>query len=186
MEAGEYFTRTLDFHSALAHDVGDRWSNSTPDDEWDVRALENHVTSELVWIPPLFDGLTIAEVGDRFEGDLLGDDEMAAWDAAVAAAKAAIEPADALSRTVHLSFGDFSGGDYLDQVASDLLIHGWDLARGLGVDDTMPADLVERCAAWFVQWEDAYRGAGVIAEPPPVPDGADAQTRLLAAFGRRQ
>jgi hypothetical protein len=33
--------------------------------------------------------------------------------------------------------------------------------------------------------EDAYRGAGAIAGRPPVPDGADAQTWLLAMFGRR-
>jgi len=33
--------------------------------------------------------------------------------------------------------------------------------------------------------EDAYRGAGVIGARLPVPDGADAQTLLLARFGRR-
>jgi hypothetical protein len=33
--------------------------------------------------------------------------------------------------------------------------------------------------------EEGYRGAGAIAARPPVPDGADAQTRLLAMFGRQ-
>jgi hypothetical protein len=33
--------------------------------------------------------------------------------------------------------------------------------------------------------EEAYRSAGAIAARPLVPDGADAQTRLLAMFGRR-
>jgi uncharacterized protein (TIGR03086 family) len=185
MDAVEYFGRTLGFHTSLIHAVGDQWTCATPDDEWDVRALENHVTGELLWMPPLFEGKTIAEVGDRFDGDVLGDTPIATWDAAAAGADAAVAAPDAASRTVHLSFGDFSGADYLDQVGSDLLIHGWDLARGIGADDTMPADLVEYCAAWFENWQEGYRGAGVIAEAPPVPDGADAQTRLLAAFGRR-
>jgi hypothetical protein len=33
--------------------------------------------------------------------------------------------------------------------------------------------------------EDAYRSAGAIAPRPPVPAEADAQTLLLASFGRR-
>jgi hypothetical protein len=45
--------------------------------------------------------------------------------------------------------------------------------------------LVDACAAWFAPIEGAYRSAGAIAGRPPVPDGADAQTRLLAMFGRQ-
>jgi uncharacterized protein (TIGR03086 family) len=185
MDAVEYFGRTLRFHSGIIHMVGDKWSNPTPDDEWDVRALVNHVVGELVWMPPLFDGLTIAEVGDKFDGDVLGDAPLDAWDAAEAGATAAVGAAGASTRTVHLSFGDFPGAGYMDQVGSDLLIHGWDLARGIGADDTMPGDLVAYCTTWFADWQEGYRGAGVIADPPPIPDDADDQTRLLAAFGRR-
>ena len=47
---------------------------ATPCTEWDVRALVNHVLGEIRWAVPLFAGSTIAEVGDRFDGDLLGDD----------------------------------------------------------------------------------------------------------------
>jgi uncharacterized protein (TIGR03086 family) len=185
MDAVDYFGQTLAFHTGLIHAVGDKWSCATPDDEWDVRALENHVVGELLWMPPLFDGKTIEEVGNRFEGDVLGDAPIATWDAAASAAGAAVAAPDAATRIVHLSFGDFSGADYLDQIGSDLLIHGWDLARGIGADETMPAHLVAYCAEWFTNWQEGYRGAGVIAEPPPVPDDADDQTKLLAAFGRR-
>ena len=37
---------------------------------------------------------------------------------------------------------------------------------------------------WFGPNEDAYRAAGAIGPRVPVPDDADAQTRLLAMFGR--
>src|SRR6478736_1587233 len=126
-------------------------------------------------MPPLLDGCTIEEVGDRFDGDVLGDAPIATCDAAAAAP-------DAATRIVHLSFGEFSGADYLDQVASDLLIHGWDLARGIGADDALPDDLLTYCAEWFRSWEAGYRDAGAIADAVSVPDDADAQTKLLAAF----
>jgi uncharacterized protein (TIGR03086 family) len=186
MDAVEYFGRTLDHHTTLVHRIeGDQWSAPTPDEDWDVRALVNHVAGELLWMPPLLDGKTVAEVGDRFDGDVLGDDPSRTWDDAATDAVASADPPDVVGRTVHLSFGDFSGGDYLDQIGSDLLIHGWDLARGIGADDAMPDDLVSYCAQWFSSWEAGYREAGAIADAVPVPDDADAQTKLLAAFGRR-
>jgi uncharacterized protein (TIGR03086 family) len=186
MEAVEYFRRTLDHHGELVRRIGaDQWSAPTPDDEWDVRALTNHVTGELLWVPPLLDGKTIEEVGDRLDGDVLGDDPSGIWEDAATDAASAVALPDVAGRTVHLSFGDCSAADYLDQVGSDLLIHAWDLARGIGADDTMPDDLVAYCAGWFGAWEAGYREAGVIADAVPVADDADAQTRLLASFGRR-
>jgi hypothetical protein len=44
--------------------------------------------------------------------------------------------------------------------------------------------LVASCATWFDAVEDAYRSAGAIAPRPPVLGDADAQTVLLARFGR--
>ena len=66
----------------------DQWSCATPCVDWSVRQLVNHLVSELRWVPPLLAGATVAEVGDRFDGDLLGADPVAAWDAAAAAAAA--------------------------------------------------------------------------------------------------
>jgi uncharacterized protein (TIGR03086 family) len=86
---------------------------------------------------------------------------------------------------VHLSFGDFPGRDYTLQLFADHLIHAWDLARAIGADERLDPELIEPCATWFAAVENAYRSAGAIAERPPVPAGADAQTRLLAQFGRR-
>jgi uncharacterized protein (TIGR03086 family) len=85
---------------------------------------------------------------------------------------------------VHLSFGDFPGRDYTMQLFADLLVHGWDLARAIGADERLDPELVEVCASWFTPLEETYRGAGAIGPRPEVPPDADAQTRLLAAFGR--
>src|ERR1043166_2429090 len=55
------------------------WASDTPCDGWDVRALVNHVTGEDLWTAPLLAGKTIADVGDRFDGDVLGDDPVGAF-----------------------------------------------------------------------------------------------------------
>ena len=61
--------------AALVAGVGaEQWHDDTPCSEWDVRTLVHHLLYEQRWVPPLFEGLTIKQVGDRFEGDLMGDD----------------------------------------------------------------------------------------------------------------
>src|SRR5262245_46329534 len=64
--------------TAISRVVGeirdDHWSLPTPCEGWDVRALVAHVVSEARWTSPLLAGLTIEQVGDQFDGDLLGDD----------------------------------------------------------------------------------------------------------------
>jgi len=165
--------------------IGDhQWQAATPDEHWAVRDLVNHVVGEDLWAPPLLAGSTIAEVGDRFDGDVLGADPKAAWAAASAGVVRAVGEDGAMDRIVHLSFGDFPGREYTMQMFADHLIHAWDLARAIGADERLDSALVASCATWFDSAEDAYRSAGAIAARPPVPGHADAQTVLLARFGR--
>jgi len=179
------YHRAMDAYGDRVHAVPDgQWGAPTPCSEWDVRALVNHVVGENRWAVPLFAGGTVEEVGDRFDGDLLGGDPVAVWDDSAAAAIAAVDDPGAMDRTVHLSFGDFPGREYAMQLLADLLVHGWDLARGIGADQRMDPELVEVCRGWFGGVADAYRSAGAVAARPPVPPGADAQTQLLADFGR--
>jgi uncharacterized protein (TIGR03086 family) len=186
MDTPEILRRGVgEFGARVAQIGGAHWDAATPDTEWNVRDLVAHVVAENLWAVPLFGGATIAEVGDQFEGDILGADPQRSWaDASGPALRAADEPG-AMQRTVHLSFGDFPGHEYAMQLFADHLIHAWDLARAIGADERLDPELVEACAAWFAGMEDGYRSAGAIAARPPVPDGADAQTRLLAMFGRQ-
>jgi uncharacterized protein (TIGR03086 family) len=186
MNAAELFTRSTQEYDKLVREIGDdQWTNPTPSTEWDVRALVNHIVVEDLWAPPLLRGSTIAEVGDRFEGDVLGDDPKATWNQAMDEAVAAANEPGTLDRTTHLSFGDVPGSEYLMQLFADHLIHGWDLARGIGGEDRLDPELVSPCRAWFLEREDLYRGSGAIAERPDLSVGADEQTELLAMFGRR-
>ncbi|TMM36310.1 MAG: TIGR03086 family protein [Actinobacteria bacterium] len=162
----------------------DQWSAPTPCTDWDVRALVNHVVSEERWIRPLLAGATVEEVGDRFDGDLLGADPAGAAAGAADDADAAVTGPGALDRTVHLSFGDFPATEYLRQILADHLVHAWDLAAATGADRALDAAAVAECARWFAGVEDAYRSSGAIGPRVEVPDSAGEQDRLIAAFGR--
>ena len=171
---------------ARVHAVADdQWAAPTPDAEWDVRALVNHLLNEALWAPPLLAGSTIEEVGDRFDGDQLGDDPKGAWAAAASAAVAAAQAEGAMERIVHLSFGDFPGEFYLSQVLCDHVIHAWDLARATGGNETLDPELVEWVYAFLAPQADAWRAAGVFGPSVDVAPDADLQTKLLGQTGRR-
>ena len=161
-----------------------QWNEATPCDDWDVRTLVNHVVGELLWMPPLLDGKTIAEVGDRFDGDVVGSDPLTTYKSAVAAAHAAAFEPGAQERTVHLSFGDFPGSEYVGQVVSDVIIHTWDLARAVDADDQLDPALVTFVVEFLSPQIESWRGAGAFG--PAVEAGPDAsvQDRFLAQTGR--
>ncbi|MEV6977925.1 TIGR03086 family metal-binding protein [Kitasatospora sp. NPDC093806] len=161
-----------------------QWDAPTPCADWTVRDLVNHLTSEQLWVPELLMGSTVSEVGARFDGDVLGDDPVAAWTAAADAAREAFAVPGAAELTVHLSFGDVSGQYYLDQLTADAVVHTWDLAEGIGRLTRLPADLVDFALDEFTGYGD-LSGSGLFDPPLPVPADAGPQTRLLALVGRR-
>lgn len=163
-----------------------QWSNQTPCSDWDVRALVNHLVNEALWVKPLLEGRTIGEVGDSLDGDLLGDDPPAAFDRAAAEATGAANQPGARERIVHISSGDVAAGEYLGQLFSDFVIHGWDLARAIGADDTLDADHAAALYELMKPMEAEMKSWGVYGSAIEVDDDADIQTKLLAVFGRVQ
>jgi uncharacterized protein (TIGR03086 family) len=163
----------------------DQWHGPTPCSEWDVKQVANHIIGENLWAAELFQGKTIAEVGNRLDGDLAGDDPSAAYAASVAAATPAVSAPGAMVATCHLSFGDYSGSDYAAQLFMDVLIHGWDIAAATGQDARLDPDLVQACLPIAEQLTTQFRSAGVYGENLSVDADADPQTVLLALVGRR-
>ena len=174
-----------EFDRRVAEVGADQWALDTPCTEWDVRTLVNHVAVEDLWVPPLLRGQTIEQVGDRFDGDQLADDPKAAWRAAHDDAVRAVGALPSAESTVHLSAGDFPASFYVTQLIFDHVVHAWDLATAIGADTRLDPELVEFSVDEFISQEESYRASGAIAERPAMPDGADAQTRLLAMFGRK-
>jgi uncharacterized protein (TIGR03086 family) len=185
MDLASAYRDALETFGGRVHAAGpDDWSNPTPCTEWDVRALVNHVVYENLWVPELLAGRTLAEIGDRFEGDVLGEDPVGAWDASAAAAGTAVSAPGALERTVETSGGPTPAETYLREVWFDAVIHGWDLGRGLGMDPSIDPDAAAVLLPWFEPKAAAWQAAGAIAAPVPL--GADASDgeRLVALSGR--
>ena len=192
MDRATAYRRSVDVWTDRVLAVGpEQWSGETPCSDWDVRALVNHVVGEDLWTEPLMRGATIAEVGDRFDGDLLGDDPREA--ALGAAQQAAVAVAETLPSQgiVHLSYGEEKMDEYVAQLTADHLVHGWDLAAATGGDTDLDPELVDFVAEWFAEREEAYRSGGAIGPRVDVSDSSDAGggadgrlAALLGAFGR--
>jgi uncharacterized protein (TIGR03086 family) len=181
----QYAHALKEFGNRVEQVRDDQWQNPTPCSDWDVRALVAHVVDEQRWAPYLLGGGTVADAGDRFADDPLGEDGKAAWRKASAAALAAFEAEGALDKPVSVSSGETSARDYLWQMTVDAAVHSWDLARGIEADDQLDHELVRRIQHESEKDADELAASGVYGEPVSVPAGADLQTRMLGLFGRR-
>ena len=164
---------------------GDRWRDPTPCTEWDVRDLLHHIAWSNLWVAPLVRGESLAEVGPRLEGDVLGDDPVAATLASIEEASSAYEEPGALDRPVELSRGVAPAREYCGERMSDLTVHAWDLAAAVGVGVELDPECMEAAMEVYRPFEAAGRPAGMFGPPVETAPDADLQTRFLAFWGRR-
>ena len=181
----EVHAQALEATRPLVAGVGaDQWGAPTPCEDWDVRALLNHITSGNFWVTPLVAGQTIEEVGDRLDGDVLGDDPLATYEASAGEAAASFRGPGAMDAPVAVSYGPVPGSVYCGHRFIDVLIHGWDLATATGQNTTLPSDLVEACFEVVEPQRQLLEGSGQFGTVQQVGEHADRQTQLLAILGR--
>ncbi len=173
------------------------------DDQWDMKVPANFARSgdagdiptlrtiiayhafDDAWVPDMLTGRTIDEIGKtKFEGDLLGSDPKTAFAAIVDKACDAATHFDDLDRTVHCSFGDFSAREYFWQTNMFRGLRAWEIAKVIGVDPTLPDELVQGLWDELSPVADAYRQYGVFPAAIPVPEDAPLMQRLLGLTGR--
>ena len=146
---------------------------ATPCEDWDVRALLNHMLDTQRY----FTGAARGEQGSPpspSPPDLLGDDPVADFERGRAELLQAFGEDGVIDKT----------GPSLGIAFGDQLLHGWDLARATGQDATMPDGLAE--AAYEMihgRFTDDQRKGVFKAEVTVDPD-ASAQDKLLAYAGR--
>ena len=86
----------------------DQWDGKVPDDlsprrpGLTLRQIVNYHAYDDAWVPDVLAGKTIAEVGDNYDGDLLGDHPKLNFAAIVATAVLAVRAFDDLDKAVHL------------------------------------------------------------------------------------
>lgn len=159
-----------------------QWSRPTPCADWNVRDLLNHLTSEHLWAPHLLRGETLDQVGDRYAGDVLGEDPLGSWRRAITGSVLAWGQADPAG-SVHTSMGQIPVQDYASQMLVDLTVHAWDLARAVGVRPHLVADAVEACLAY----EKPRVGEGEVPGIFATPVATESESRvdqLVGLLGR--
>jgi uncharacterized protein (TIGR03086 family) len=176
--------QALDATRGVVSGIGDQWGAPSPCEGWDVRTLLNHIVSGNLWAVELGSGRTIDEVGDGLDGDVLGADPLAAYDASARDAAEVFAEPGALDAPCAVSYGPVPGSVYAGHRFIDVLIHGWDLAVATGQDPFLDQELV--AAGWEVVEPQIgqLRASGQFGSDVAVPPGADAGTRLLAVLGR--
>lgn len=155
------------------------WSNPTPCEGWTARDLVGH----LVDVHGRFQGL----VGrDLVAHPSVDEDPVGAFVAVRDQMQADLEDPDKVKQEYEGRLGRSTFGKAVDGfVCFDLVVHGWDLARATGQDETIDPQEVERLTQMVEAMGETMRANGVIQDPvEPLPE-ATAQERLLNALGRR-
>ena len=179
-----YSRAVSEFGRVVALGSGHHWDAPSPCSEWSVRDVVGHVIAVQHAIVATLGGQRAPMNPMVDPGRHAGPDPEATWAAAAAAVAAALDPPDVLGRLVQTWRGQVTVDDMIGYNVGDTTIHTWDVARALGVDDRLDADLVAASLAALEPVADAMRGPGVFGQAMFIDASADAQTRLLGLVGR--
>jgi uncharacterized protein (TIGR03086 family) len=185
--ADRYRRRATEFERKVAAVPPEAWSNQSPCVQWTARDVVDHIVGMHGYM---------LEPGGRSFGTQVRDDPLRAFQEARAAVQEVLDNPELAGQEADTPTGKLTAEQHIDQVVSDdLVLHGWDLARATGQDETMdpadverlwrsttsiPAEMMER-----YRTPDAFGpGIEVFGTEVPVPADAPLQDRLLGLIGR--
>jgi uncharacterized protein (TIGR03086 family) len=156
----------------------------TPCSSWDVGTLVNHVVFDL----RQFTASTVGGPREKDDRDLTGDDWIGAYREAADRLLAAWRT-EGIERTVQLPFGEVPATWMAGQHLSDIVVHGWDLAKATGQSIDLDPELGQESLEWAKEnLKPEFRGDQAsgksFAPEVPVPDDAPVHERLAGIFGR--
>jgi uncharacterized protein (TIGR03086 family) len=145
----------------------------TPCDEWDVRALLNHMLDTQRYFAGSARGEEVSLPSPNPPA-LISNDPAADFERARQDVLAAFGQPGVIEKT----------GPSLGIAFTDQLLHGWDVARATDQDTTMPEGLAETAYGMIHgRFTDEQR-KGLFKPAIAVPDDASPQDKLLAYTGR--
>lgn len=175
------------FATALGQVAPAQWAASSGVGDWTVRALVDHVIGGDRMSTVILEGGTRADGLAEFARSAHDLDPVMAFAEASGAMAAAFAAPGALDRTVAHPAMEMPGSQLLGFRIGEYGLHGWDLARAIGVDDTIDADVLE--ALWELMEPLAafLPATGMFGDGPSgtVPADAPLQLRVLDLSGRR-
>lgn len=169
--------------SCIQHIKEDQLGNPTPCTEWDLRALLNHMVYELLWVPEIVRGKTIAEVGTKYDGDILHSDFKSAWQHAADAALVAVNQAG-MEAIAHLSYADVPMADYINEVGGDIFIHTWDVDQAISCTLILDEAVAKVIYDTMLPRKEELKNSGSYGTPQEIGDDATVAEKLLVLSGR--
>lgn len=176
--AARYDRLAAAFAAKVAAVPDDRWDAPSPCPDWSARDVVRHVVDA--------HGMFVGFIDEHLpDGPDVDTDPTAAFAGASATVLALVTDPASRERTYVGHLGERTFGWAVDRFLSfDLAVHGWDLARATGQDDTIDPDEIDRLRTDAEAFGDAARAPGVFGDEVTLPDGASPQDRLLAFVGR--
>lgn len=177
--AARYRRLAASMTDRVAGVVEEDWSRPSPCERWTARELLAHLLD--------VHGRFQAMVGRELVAHpSVEDDPLGAWTAVRDQTQGDLDDPARAEEEYDGRFGRSTFAEAVDGfVCFDLVVHGWDLARATGQDETVDPAEVERLQAMVDAMGDVMRSNGVITDPVEPAPGASAQERLLCALGRR-
>jgi uncharacterized protein (TIGR03086 family) len=183
--AERYRTRADAFERKVAAVAPEHWSNQSPCEDWKARDVVSHIID--------MHGVMLRPLGRQLsQAPSIGNDPLGAYRSARADVEAVLDDPELAATECSTPMGPMTIEQHIDGVVStDLIVHGWDLARATGLDDTIDPQEVERMWPMAQSIGDEMRtpdafGPGIVVFGPEVnvPDDAPLQDRLLGLLGR--
>jgi uncharacterized protein (TIGR03086 family) len=166
----------------IAAITGEQWGLPTPCAEWNVGDLVRHIVTGNDGIAAALSGEpALSTTAAEPSGDLAS-----AYRLSIRSLVNAFRQPGALQKVVTVPFGIVPGGIAFRLRMTELLVHGWNLARAT----VRPVAFPEEVAAQELAFSrsalgDIPPGRRPFAPPGPVPNNAPAIDRLAACLGRR-
>ena len=164
----------------------EHWNMPTVCGGWTVDDLVRHVVGGSTMAVTGLTGAPKERVVEASQCTADGD-LVEALRSALAAQAAAVRAPGALDVTVHHPTIDMSGEQLLGFRIVDLAMHAWDLARSLGFDESLDADLVAWTWEWLQPIAPFIGTIGVFGDGPSgtLSDDDPLDQRLIDLTGRR-
>jgi uncharacterized protein (TIGR03086 family) len=153
------------------------WTNPAPCEGWIARDVVVHVGNNLLRLGRGLAGQEPREIADD-------EDIVTAWNEARDVFMSGVTTGD-LSTMLPGPFGQMPAEQLIGRfVATDVLVHTWDLARAVGGDETLDPTAVEGAYSGLKPMDAMIRQPGVFGPKVEPPAGADLQTEFLCFLGR--